>query len=120
MPFPFSLVLLTISLAIMLPLGARYGRKPAYSFGGSVWRAILWSLVGSWSLVLLGGGHGAGVLPVPSIVALAISVCAAASNSSVLLESFPHVAISPLVPIAAYVFIAANKAEGGSGSRLEV
>jgi hypothetical protein len=120
MPFLFSLVLLAISLTIMLLLGARYGRKPAYSFGGSVWRAILWSLVGSWSLVLLGGGHGVGVLPVPSIVALAISLFAAASNSSVLLESFPHVAISPLVPVAGYVLMASRKAEALSSGGLKM
>jgi hypothetical protein len=107
MPHVLTLIFLAVSLAIMLPLGARYGRKASYSLGGSVGRAILWSLIGSWSLVFGGGGHGAGALPLPSFLALVFAL----SKSGLFLFSFPHVAISPLVPILGFVFIAAHKAD---------
>jgi hypothetical protein len=110
MQHALSLIFLAVSLAIMLPLGARYGRNPACSFGGSVGRAIMWSLAGCWSLVFVGGGHGAGVLPLPSVLALAFAALSAAGKNSFFLLSFPHVGISPLVPIAGFVLIAARKA----------
>jgi hypothetical protein len=111
MPHVLSLIFLAVPLAIMLPLGAGYGCNPAYSFGGSVRRAIVWSLVGCWSLVFVGGGRGAGALPLPSVLALAFAALSAAGKNSFFLLSFPHVGISPLVPIAGFVLIAARKAK---------
>jgi hypothetical protein len=107
MAINLSLLFLAGSLAIMLPLGIRYGRKAEYSFKGSIVRAAMWSIVGSWSLVIAGGGHGAGALPLPSIVAVLFAIFGKLSGGSAFLLILPHWGISPLVPIAGFVSIAA-------------
>ena len=96
----------------MAGLGIRYGCSEQYSLGASVGRAIAWSFVGSWSLVFLGAGHGAGALPLPSFFA----VLAKFGAPNYFLLSLPHIAFSPLVPIVSFLYFAFYTAKGRSST----
>ena len=96
-------VLMAIPCAVMYWLANRYSRSDRASWGGAIFRALSWSVVTCWTLLIVTGGMVPGIIPLPSWGAAIYSIIETESARGINLLFLPHVWLSPAVPVAVYL-----------------
>ena len=104
-----TFIFLSYALLIVIPatvmgwLGQRYALRDAATMGGAIARALSWSLITCWTVMLVTGGMVPGIIPLPSWGGLIYSFIETDSARGIQTMFFPHIWLSPALPIAVYL-----------------
>lgn len=104
-------ILTIVPCAIMYWLGKKYLTKENATLHGAIFRSVCWSIIVCWTLLFVGGGMAAGIIPLPSWGAVIYwftetdgSLGIKADHGMGIRVNFvPHILLSPAFPIAAYL-----------------
>lgn len=101
--FGTLLVFAVLPSGLAYRIGKRYASKPGISLRSVYLRSFIYSWWLSWSLTLIGGGHGAIFLPLPSWLVVIGSWIFWIKFDDPSLSSFPPWWINPWIIIFAFV-----------------
>lgn len=95
--------MLIIPGAIMHWRGKLYAARDATTMSGAFARALSWSLVTCWTVMLIYGGMVPGIIPVPWWAGAIYSFVETDSARGIHYLFTPHLWLTPAVPIAVYL-----------------
>lgn len=96
-------VLIVIPGAVMHWLGRRYASRDVATMGGAIARALSWSVITCWTVMIVYGGMVPGIIPLPSWGAAIYSLFETDSARGIHAMFAPHLWLSPALPIAVYL-----------------
>ena len=104
-----TFIFLSYALLIVIPatvmgwLGQRYALRDATTMGGAIARALSWSLITCWTVMLVTGGMVPGIIPVPWWAGAIYSFIETDSARGINHLFAPHLWVTPALPIGVYL-----------------
>jgi hypothetical protein len=91
-------VIILVQMLVQSAIARSYAKKESATFMGALLRSFCWSLITCWTIVLL-GGHGFLILPIPSWVVIGFWVAGKDLSDATVIPNIPW---TPIIPIMTY------------------